>query len=564
MTEQTGYRAPTTLYDIKQGIEQLHSIRNPDAGMPLPVKLFHLSHSAPKEGATRPGIDPLFAAFAQTSSLDMPNIAVSMADHTDPSAQAEQYTAERQAMNITLNRILEKTPGFQKAKEAHPLLAGMSTEELMQRHGDTVHIMAYLNSHDEATRSSLRHMGIADPDEFLTSQVDEVDLEAASFVDAAVGSWLIKNTSHGDLLVRDDWPPANVSRDLNGHSVVADIGDNHGIVPTLDAITKMHPTLQQYQLRLFGNMVTNNMVLGLHTDRDIRHLLEIADYLYIPEDKRAVMYKRYLMPPSFIEFKPTEELGKTPAPFLEKAVHDGKVIAQVVERLDPIKDDYTALSHFETMICELAGQEQGREVLENLRIGWIGRPARFPDGWKSKEIYDAYTGGISARLDKVNALYREVMQTEDDFILVHRDEQGNLSGYQHDKLKTEVYPFSDITFQVGQEGLCQTIQEGVLTKTFGMGIPGVTVVSDRVGFAEKAAEQGLENTHVITDMKRPEGFIQAFVAAYRQAMMLRNGDSDIRDEMTAQLKEYYDTLCKDTFYGTAIDTLVEVERSKQK
>ncbi|QQS43452.1 hypothetical protein IPM65_04850 [Candidatus Roizmanbacteria bacterium] len=564
MTEHIGYRAPTTLHDIKSGIEQLHSIRNPDVGMPLPVKLFHLSHSAPKEGATRPGIDPLFAAFAKASALDMPNVAVSMADHSDPSAQAEEYTAERQAMNITLNRVLERTPGFTQSKEAHPLLAGMTTEELMKRHGDTVHIMAYLNSHDEATRSSLRHMGITDPDEFLAAQVDETDLEAAAFVDAAVGSWLINNIKPQDLLVRDDWPPANVHRDLKGNMVLADIGDNHGIVPSLKAIQGMHPKLQEYQFRLFGNMLTGNSVLGLHTDRDIRNILEIADHLYIPEDRRAVMYKRYLMPPSFIEFRPTEELGKTPAPFLEKAVHDGKVIAQVVERLDPIKDDYTALSHFEAMIRELAGHEQGREVLENLRIGWIGRPARFPEGWKSKSIYDAYTGGISARLDRVNALFREVMQTEDDFILVHRDAAGNLSGYQHDKLKTEVYPFSDITFQVGQEGLCQTIQEGVLTKTFGMGTPGLTVVSDRVGFAEKATEQGLENTHVISDMNRPDGFINAFVNAYQQALVLRNGNANLRDAMTAQLKGYYDTLCKDTFYGTAIDTLVEVERSKQK
>lgn len=562
MIEQTGYRAPKTFNDIKQGIEQLHSIRIPDAGMPLPVKLFHLSHSAPKEGATRPGIDPLFAAFAATSSYETPNVAVSMADHEDPSGKAEAYTAKRQASNITLNRILEQAPGFIRAKQLNPFLASMPVDEMMQRHGDTVHIMAYLNSHDEATRSSLRAMGITDPDEFLASQVDDTDLEAAAFVDAAVGSWLISNTKPQDLLIRDDWPPANVRKGLNGQQIKADIGDNHGIVPSLNSILSMHPKLQDYQFRLFGNMMTGNSVLGLHTDRDINNIQEIADHLYIPEDMRAVMYKRYLMPPSFTEFQPAEELGKTPAPFLEKAVHEGKVIAQLVERLDPIKDDYTALSHFEAMIHKLAGQEQGREVLENLRIGWIGRPARFPDGWKSKEIYDAYTGGISARLDRVNALYREAMQTDDDFILVHRDEQGNLSGYPHDKLKTEVYPFSDITFQVGQEGLCQTIQEGVLTKTFGMGTPGVTVVSDRVGFAEKAVEQGLENTHVITDMKRPDGFIDAFVAAYQQASMLRGGAGKMRDQLTAQLKEYYDTLCKDTFYGTAIDTLVQVERSR--
>ncbi len=564
MIEQTGYRAPKTFDEIKGSLKELYTNRGMDAGMPLPVRLFHLSHSAPKEGATRPGIDPLFAAFAATSSIETPNMAVSMADHEDPSQKAEDYTAERDAVNITLNRVLEQIPGFQKEKNMNPVLAAMTVEEMMQRHGDTVHIMAYLNSHDEATRSSLRHMGIADPDAFLVSQVEEADIEAAAFVDAAVGSWLMNNTNPNDLLIRDDWPPANVNKDLQGRSLKADIGDNHGIVPSLKAIQGMHPKLQEYQYRLFGNMLTGNAVLGLHTDRDIQNILEIADHLFIPEDQRAVMYKRYLMPPSFIEFTPTEELGKTPAPFLEKAVHEGKIIAQVVERLDPIKDDLTALSHFESMICELAGQERGREILENLRIGWIGRPARFPDGWKSKDIYDAYTGHVDQALGRVNRLYREVMQTDDDFILVHRDEQGNLSGYPHDKLKTEVYPFSDITFQVGQEGLCQTIQEGVLTKTFGMGIPGVTVVSDRVGFAEKAIEQGLENTHVISDMKRPDDFINAFVNAYRQAMTLRNGDADMRDEMTAQLKGYYDTLCKDTFYGMAIDTLVEVERSKQK
>ena len=498
-------------------------------------------------------------ATAAVSERTQPNVAVSMVDHEDASAKAEAYSEARHVTNITLNRVLEQKPGFRKALENNPELRGMDMEELMRRHGDTVHIMAYLNSHNEATRSSIKRMGIPDPDEHLAGLIDSKDLAAAAFVDAAVASWMLKNTTPDDLIMRDDWPPANVTQDFAKNKMKAHIGDNHGVVPSVEAILNMHPTLQEYQIQLFANMLTGNHVIGLHTQQDIENLMAIGDYLCIPSEQRAVTYKRYLMPPSFTEFKAEQMDGSKPAPFLEKAVGEGKIIAQVVERLDPIKDDLTAASHFGEMVKQLAGSDEGKEMLRNLRIGWVGRPARFPEGWDSKTLYDDYSAQVEQALLEVNELYKQTMETEDDFVLIHRDEQGKMSGYPHDQLKTEVYPYSDITFQVGQEGLCQTIQEGVLTRTFGLEVPqpAATVVSKRVGFAEKAQENGLSNTHVVEDMNGPEDFIAAFTAAYKQAVAIRqNPGADEVAQIKQQLRTYYDTLCKDSFYETALETLV--------
>lgn len=49
-----GYRATKTQPGIE---EQLYRL-SPDATMPLPMRLVHLSHSPPKEGATRPELIP--------------------------------------------------------------------------------------------------------------------------------------------------------------------------------------------------------------------------------------------------------------------------------------------------------------------------------------------------------------------------------------------------------------------------------------------------------------------------------------------------------------------------
>lgn len=564
-----GYRAPQTLELTKQGIRD---VLNADY-LWDDVCLWHLSHNPPKEEATRPGSSVLFRAMSSLSPAEIPVVAASLAEHEDPSSKSLKFMKERGGTVKTLNQILGELPVFQAAKQADPMLKDMPVEEIMRRHGEWVHLHLYLNSHDIALRQSLKTIGIVSDDEglenYIADLLDDETLHVASFVNAAVGSWLLRNKKANDLVDRDDWPPANVVRSLSGFEVRADISNNHGPVTPLERILKMHHKLQQYQLELFGNMIRFNDVVVLHTKQDAHNLATIADYLKIPPKGRALIHVRNLMPPSFVEFKASDPDPETAASFIREAVKKGRIIAGVVERLDLIKMDPLVLDHFEELIKQLSQTDNSREMLKNFRIAWISRPANFPQNWKMFEIYGPYNEFVDKRIKEINALFRRVMgeiggPQDEDFILTSRHSSGQLAGYPHEQIKDEFYPFVNTMFQLGQEGLCQTVQEGMLTTAFGLTRPrpATVVISRLAGFSEKAEDNGLDNVKIVEDPTDTAQVVKAFVDAYNQAVMIRdNPDSTEIETLLTRMEKYYDS-CGDSFYVEVLAKLKEVRRAR--
>lgn len=545
------YVAPSTQTEIAQELR--------DLGMADGGQYIHLSHAHPKEGATRPGTTPLMYALRDVGGQF---VVASVADHDAPSEKASQYMQERGVREAAgLRRILEDSPGFTAAKQRDPELRDVPLDQLMRMHGDTVHALSYLNSHDVALRTSLRQLGETDPDAYIAGLVDDKMMHAAAFVDAAIGSWVMqqanftKRQGRSVIIDRDDWPPANVP-------VHADIGNNHGVVPSLDNILKMHPRLRNHQLKLFGNMVLLNNVLALHTRQDEENLNDIATHLAIPAVQRALVYTRYLMPPTYVRFERSEqsEQDEKVAPFIRDAVAQRKIIAGVLERLDFIKMDLPVLDSFDALLTHLAQAEDGQEMLDNFRIAMVGRPANFPADWKMHDLYSRYNGAVEQRIQQINQRFREITQKDEDFILVHRDAAGKMTGYPHEAAKEEVYPHMNIQFQLGQEGLCQTIQEGMITTAFGKAVPrpAVGVVSSMVGFAEKAQEHGMPHVLTVDDPLDPEQTIRAFRAAYVLAKQIREEPgSALVDAIIASMRTYYDGKCKDSFYAGLLATLIE-------
>lgn len=555
--QELGYIAPHTQDATRDALLKLQG------GEVQPMGYWQYSHNVPLVEATRPGITPLALAVRDASTLASPFTAIAISEHQDPSDLSLAFMKDRYGRVVTLNQLLKALPQFAAAKSSDPLLQNMPTEELMRRHADTVHLYSFLNSHDIALRESLRRLGIEDPDTFLGELLDEKTLRAAAFVDAAIGSWLLAQRGRFDIVDRDDWPPGMVTRTLDGQTVRADIGNNHGLVPSLEGILSMHPQLRQHQLALFENMVRFNDVIALHTRRDIANLTDIADYLHIPPEERGTMHIRNLMPPSFVSFEGKEPDPEKVAPFIKDAVSKGRIIAGVVERLDIFKMDPTFLDNMEYMIRTLSETESGNTMLRNLRIAIIARPLNFSEEWAMSKIYGPYNDYVERKINFLNNTFREIMHMDEDFVLAHRDANGRLTGYPHNNLKAEFYPHLNVVFQLGQEGLCQTVQEGMLTTAFGLPKPrpAVAVISNWIGFAEKARENGLSNVIIVDDPRDPHQVTDAFVRASTNAASIKaHPQSPEVHEILKEMETYYDK-CGDSFYADLLNALIEKRRS---
>lgn len=556
------YTTRSTQSDIEHNLRELYG---PDV---TKMDIMHISHNPPKEGATRPGTNPLFFGISEITGINPSLKAISIAEHGSPSEQAINYTEDRGGKNITLPDILAAVPEFITMAAHDPMLADLSMNDMMRMHGETVHLLSYLNSHDTALRTTMQSLNLVDKDVEATiaTMLDDQTRHAAAFVDATVATWISRNRSDVTFVDRDDWPPVNVVVDLNGNPVRADVGNNHGLVPQLKNILKMHPIVQEHALQTYRNMIIYNDALALHTQKDAQFLQEIADHLGISEDQRAEVFVRDLVPPSFVDFSKLPEGREKPAPFLEEAVKKGRMIAGVVERLDPIKMDHTVLDNLEYMLKDLRGTPEGEEIITNLRIAMVARPANFPDDWKMKQIYGTYNNSFIHRVDDINRLFKKISGMDEDFILLHKDSNGNPTGYPHNSLRAEVFPYYDIAFQLGQEGLCQTIQEAGLTRAFRSddSLPAITIVSELTGFAEKAQQWGMDHVLPVKDPTNPDETSAKFVQGYRMAKALREnpGHSEIQ-QIKDRMIAYYDH-CGDSFYPGLLDALITKRKRQGK
>ncbi|MBP9690516.1 hypothetical protein KBD81_00390 [Candidatus Woesebacteria bacterium] len=557
--EAIGFQAPSSQKLIETELIKRQSM----FGGNKSLKVIQPGHDASSAESTRPGTTPLARALSATSVAHLPYNQICMLEHGPITQKAKDYLSARDAAAVTLEEILQSQPAFKIACLADPVLSSWSPQQLMRAHGDTTVWLSYINSHTTALPTSLRAMGISDPYEYIQSIVSTDELRAASFVDAAVASWVLskkRELGPSSVIDYDDWYAQNARITLDGEHVRADMANNHGIVPSLDSILAMPRDLQEYYFRLFGNMAAYSDLVVLHTRRDERHLMDIVDHIGLDKSVIPAVHIRNLMPPSFVDFKPAA-LDKDKAPgFMKEAVQKGKTIALILERLDPIKMDPTLMDNFEFLIRDLAQTESGRNILNDLRVAMVARPSDYGD-WKVNQLYKDYENFVDLRIHQVNSLFHEVMETDDDFILAHRDENGRLTGYPHERVKTEVYPYANIHFQMGEEGLCQTVQEAMLATAYGLDVPrpAVGIVSSGIGFAEKAADHKFTNIKIVDDPTDSQAFVQALCDGYAMAQRIKNEpESDEVHQVLNTMEKYY-TSCSDSFYGEALRALNELQ-----
>lgn len=276
-----------------------------------------------------------------------------------------------------------------------------------------------------------------------------------------------------------------------------------------------------------------------------------------------------LMPPSFVDIEPIVARPEDAADFLKEAVAKGRIIAGTAQRLDPIKMDPIVFDGFEYLIKELSRSAPGLDILKNFRISFITETGSFAPDQRIKVLFDRYTDHAYQRIDEINALFRQVMQGNDgpigeDFLLTHRDAQGQLTGYIHERLVEEVYPYYNIAFQLGQEGLCQSVIEPLLVGSFGLTIPRppALVISRGLGFSEKAEDFQLPNVHIVENPSDGGEFTQAFVAAYNMAVGTRDNPGSPFIEDIRRATAAYGDIAGDSFYAAALETLYEAKQRR--
>lgn len=560
IAETGGYRAPETQ---QATIDVLHKLQEPGTNS---VAYIQPSFALMWRQTNRPGVffrrdgspHGLYEAVKQTSGTF--TFAAFLLDGEPNERHISFLSPSEHATLITLGQILRET---QSPEEARKNFAA---------HTDRDTAFTTLGMHIDALNRSLRRIGIDNPTQHIDDLIDDTILAQASIADLLGGSWLqrrrMESLANDQAVILDlDEIWAARAQNHDGTPIQADMWNIHTPVPTTTDIAKLPPRFRRAQETLFESRLKNTDLIVVQTKRDAGRLEGIADSLNIPKNQRADTHVRNLMPPSFVDIQPKEANLDSAADFIRDAVHKGRIIAGAAQRLDPIKMDPIVLDGFEGLIRELSQSDRGHEILKNLRIAFLTETGAFANDQKVKVLFDPYADHVHARIDEINALFRQIMSEiggplDDDFILTHRGPDGKLTGYTHEQLIYDVYPFYNIAFQLGEEGLCQSVIEAQLVGTFGLTVPRppTLVISRGLGYAEKAEDLGMPNVHIVEEPWNTREFTARFVDAYDMALTIRNNPASPLVEKIRQTTAAYGDLDGDSFYARALEALYEAQQ----
>jgi len=504
-----------------------------------------------------PGIDQLLSvAHSLRGRPDRDPTSVVLAASGRNNKPHNEYCRDLGIQNIPLPRLLAHLPEFEEALSQSPRLSDLSYETIMRHHADVVHFGRYLASHDIAFDEAFRNTGIL-KSKMVRLILTPEKMEAAAVVDAAIAQFLlsVQGIKPG-LVVLNDWPALLSTQTLSGDGVKPDIISNHCVVPKLSSILDQPAALQDYQLTVFETMARAAEVTVLHTEADADNLVEISDYLGIPLQSRASVFVRNMIPSCFIELDPSEPIE--PHPLISQAVKQDKLLAVITERLDPIKMDPCMLNGLLRAINDAEGIPENMARLRRVRIAFIAIASSYTRDEDSGlyPLYSRYTNQVGRMINIVNAAYQRVTGTSEDFILVNRDSEGEICGMERDTLRTQIYPFSQIALQLGQEGLCLSVQESPLVRAFKeTPYPVVQLVSRSVGVSEKLSIAGLRNAVIAEDSRNDGEVAGAFMNAV--ALAMRIGDKSeylFRQRLIVDLREYFQGLGT-SYFGGALELL---------
>lgn len=543
-----------------------------DSGVGANTSLIRLMSTPPTYPAVIAGADSLMFAVSNLSGRPLANETISLGTRVIPEKD-KNYMRERRGAAIGLQDVLDSiSPRIEEAAQTDPLLRGMKTDELLASRYDAVRVLTNYAAHADAFADSLRDIGIADSDAYISRTVTERDIHAAALVDAAIGSWLLRHVEDTGLpresiiMTREGSHAHGITRTLEEKDVVADIAVNQIVVPSLNRILAMDPLARDYMLNLFKNVSRFNHVYVVHTHKDADNLNDIANYkddehARIPLEERAVVTVRNLVPPQYLEVAPSEFETEQAAPFMREAVAEGKIILGIIGRLDPIKRDLTVLKRINELVSQLSGSAEGREILQNLRIAVVAKPKVFDGNYKVGKMMTQYHDKYEELVSTVNDNYKEVMGAEDDFIIVNRDSSGELAGMSVTDLKDQVFPYLNICLQMGQEGLNVVIQEAAIQTTFGLEVPRpvVGILAHDTGFSEKVKEHDLCNFLIVDDPQSSDEVTSVLIEAYQRAMAIKeNPGSSTIAEISGRLRGYYEEACADSYFGEPLAILVSL------
>jgi len=540
------------------------------------VQLIRLVSSSVLYPGNFAGAQPLHSAMMTIS--DNPVVTQSIALGTGKISQEDiLYLRQRKGRALGLTEIVAQTPEFLDPQHFDPLLRGMSPGELLDARFNTIRVLASYNIHTNAFHNSITQLGIPDPDQYLRELVTERDVHAAAFVDSALGSWLqrhVKDTGlprEHILMTREGSHAHGITKTLDGEEVVADIAINQALVPSLESIRAIGQLGREYLLRYFKNMSRFNRVVVVHTNQHAANLQAITEHEddaveKVPIAERAIVAVRNLVPEQYLDIEPKEYTPDQAAPFIRKAVEQGKVIVGVVERLDPIKRGVTQMNHFTDLVTTLSKTSDGLQILQNLRIAIVAKPKVFEKKGKAAEFMNRYQNTYEALLHEVNRQFREVTGLDDDFIVINRDDTKRVAGMQPSELKDTVFPFFNICMQIGQEGLNNVTQEAAIQTAFGLQVPRpvVGILSQDTGFSEKVTDYKIKNMMILTNPYDPQEVTNALIHAYYQAVFIRNNPQSVLVQETVDsFRSYYENHCADSFYAQPLEALASYRQTRE-
>lgn len=557
LLNEYGYKTPSTQEDIEDDLRSLYGLHG--SSVP-PFRYLYLSHHLPVNKLSQPGVDPLMFAVRRVSTHPRPFLVAALSEPADPTPEAIQFMEERGGEVCTLPSILRAAPGLTAAILRDPLTRDMSLLEIMHAYSDTVRLLSNFNSTDVALRISLRAIGISDAEEYIAGFLGEKTLRAAVYAERAIASWIAAQRKPYDLIERGDWPAMNIVRDFSGRDMHADLATNQCLIPKLIRVCKMHPRVREYEFGLYRTIITRNRVVILHTNADASNLQEIADFLRIPENNRASVYIRNLLPPNYTAIRVLPSPAHAAPQFLRRAVETGKLIVGIVERMGPPKMDPLLFNHLAYLVTVLSRSADTRRLLQTIRIAFIAGERQFPEGMRMKKLYHSYVLYVKEQIETINRTFRSVTGTDEDFILTTpEDDHGSWTYHSNEQLRHDFYPFVHMMLQLSQEGLCMSVQEGAMVTAFGAPIPrpAVILISALAGFAEKARLYNLPNVRVIQNPLNPEEFVRSFIEAHHMASYIRSHpDSLLIRSIVGQMRRYYDR-CADSYYPGALTALAQ-------
>lgn len=555
MTPEGGYRAP----DMHQ--ETVGALQNFVGMSDRGVHYIQPGHIFMWRPTNRPGVPTLvnalqesggkftFAAFSNYSPPEQRHI-----DFIPPSSQVEM---------VPFGEILESYEPSEEAKKSY------------DAYGARDRAWIYLALHSKALGESLKNVGFENPIRYLDELITSELLRRTHIIDKRVGNWVAEKqlgslaSGYFPIVDFDDSVATMVTRTRDGRVVRADMWNNHNPIPSVEDFDGLPPKMRAEMRQLFKGRIENSALIGVHTRRDADKLTNIASHLRIPIRQRADIFVRHLIPPHFAEIDPQEVQVEDAADFMKKAIARGRIIAGAVQRVDFIKMDPTVLNGFEAMIDNLVQTETGKEILKNFRVALVAEGGAVDVRNTTKELFQRYADHVHERIAQINTKFKDIMQsiegaTDEDFIMANRDENGRLTGILHQELGKKAYPFYDISFQLGEEGLCQTVQEANIIRLFGIKDPKppVLVISRSIGFSEKTEDFGFPNVKIVEDQTSGTEFTDKFVEAYYMAKSIREyPDSGLLEESQKAMAAFGDAAGK-SFYADALNALYDAKQRR--